>query len=82
MSEEEGWRQIREAYKNAKVTWGRVWHLEDLLAGLPSSPLVDALRRQLPAGGRQVTQGIKAPACPCTAASTLTLVVAVRGPGA
>ena len=22
VSEEEGWRQIREAYQNAKVTWG------------------------------------------------------------
>lgn len=51
VSEEEGWRQIREAYQNAKVSWGRVWHLEDMLAGLPSSPLVDMLRRQLPAGG-------------------------------
>ena len=50
VSEEEGWRQIRAAYQNAKVTWGKVWHLEDMLAGLPSSPLVDTLRRQLPAG--------------------------------
>jgi hypothetical protein len=53
VSEEEGWRQIRAAYKNAKVTWGKVWHLEDMLGSLPSSPLVDTLRRQLPAGGRQ-----------------------------